>query len=169
MLTNRKRLAAAAVTVVAAGAIAVPGLTAAAAVPAARPAVSGTEAFQLVTTTAASQNESVIATGVFTAGGVDHQGNKVDTIKLPGGTFKIAHGPGKGSQKFNPNTCLTTINERGAYKVEGGTGRYAGISGHGTSQVSVEVIAARSKGVCSATLVPVAYQQIITASGPVHL
>jgi len=180
MLRTHIRLAGAAATVLAAGAITVSGLTPAMATPTVHPAVAGTaltgqpavsatERFQLVTSSATSQDASFIATGVFTAGGVDHQGDKSDTIALPGGTFKIEHSPGQGSQTFDPRTCLLSINEHGNYQVVAGTGRYAGISGHGRYQFTLLMIAARSHGTCSKTQEPVAFQQIITGSGPVHL
>jgi hypothetical protein len=42
--------------------------------------------------------------------------------------------------------------------------------GHGTYHLIVLLIAARnSKGQCSQTKLPLAFQQIITGSGPVHL
>jgi hypothetical protein len=39
-----------------------------------------------MTTSATAKTISVIATGVFTAGGVDHMGSKVDTLVFPAGT-----------------------------------------------------------------------------------
>ena len=41
-----------------------------------------------MTTSATAKTIGVIATGVFTAGGVDHMGSKVDTLVFPAGTFK---------------------------------------------------------------------------------
>jgi hypothetical protein len=106
---------------------------------------------------------------VFTAGGVDHSGNKVDTAVFSNGSFKIAHSKGTGSQSFNPKTCLMTISQHGTYALSGGTGAYAGISGSGKYQLSILAVAARSGGKCSRTKPPVAFQQIIKASGPVKL
>ena len=169
MLGNYKRLLAAASAVAAAGAIAVTGITAASAAPRTRQAVSGTEHFQLVTTSATSSTGHVIAHGVFTAPAVDHMGNSVDKFVFGNGSFKVKHSPGKGPQSFNPKTCLLTISQHGTYKVFGGTGRYARISGHGTYHVTILAIGARSKGKCSQSKPPVAFQQIITASGPVRL
>jgi len=176
MLRTHIRAAGLAAAVLAAGAIAVSGAVPAIAGPVRHPGVGGsapsgsaTEQFQLVTSSATSQDLSFIATGLFTAGGVDHQGHRVDTVQLPGGTFKIEHGPGQGSQTFNPGTCLTSVSEHGNYQVEAGTGRYAGISGHGRYQFTLLMIAARSHGTCSKTQEPVVFQQVITASGPVQL
>jgi hypothetical protein len=171
MMSFRNKVVAAAASVaLAAGAVAVAGLTAASASPAARPSVAGIEHFQLMTTSATSNRESIIAIGgVFTAGGVDFQGSKVDRVVFPGGTFKIAHSSGTGKRVFNPKTCLGVINLHGTYKLGHGTGKYKGISGHGRYQLSILFVGARSKGKCSQTKPPVAFQQIIKAQGPAHL
>lgn len=165
MLKVRSRLLGAAGALAAAGAIAVSGVAAAAA----HTNASGTEQFQLMSTSATSSTSSIIARGVFTAGGVDHAGSKVDTAVFSNGSFKIAHSKGTGSQSFNPKTCLMTVNQHGTYTLSGGTGKYAGISGSGTYQVSILAVGARSGGTCSKTKPPVAFQQIIKASGPVKL
>lgn len=136
-----------------------------------RPAVTGTQHFQLMTTSATSTKASVIALGsVITAGGVDHQGNKTDTVVFPGGTFKIRHSAGHGPQHFNPRTCLAVITQRGTYTLGHGTGKYKGISGHGRYLARILFVAARnSKGNCSERKAPRAFQQIITAHGPLTL
>jgi hypothetical protein len=170
MLNIRHRLIGAAAATVAAGTLAVSGVAvASAASHTARPAASGTEQFQLMNTSATSSNSSAIARGVFTAGGVDHSGSKVDTVVFPNGSFKIAHSQGTGTQHVNPKTCLMTISVKGTYKLSGGTGAYAGISGNGNYQVSILAVGARSGGTCSKTAPPVAFQQLIRASGPVTL
>lgn len=133
------------------------------------PAVSGTEHLQLMSTSATSNKASIIVSGVFTAGGVDLQGNKADTVKFAGGSFKITHSNGTGTQHFNPATCLMTLQLHGTYKISNGTGKYQGISGHGKYRLSILGIAARVKGKCSQKAAPVAFQQLINASGPVHL
>ena len=154
-----------------AGAVAATGLTAASASPAGAPGSSGFQHFQLMTTSATSSTASIIATGsVFTAGGVDHTGNRVDTAVFPDGTFKITHSPGTGTPRFNPRTCLGVIALNGTYQLSHGTGAYAGISGHGIYRVNIILVAGRnSAGKCSTKLPPVAFQQIIKAQGPVNL
>ncbi len=136
-----------------------------------RHAVTGTEHFQLMSTSATSTKSSIIALGsVITAGGVDHGGNKVDRVVFPGGTFQIRHSAGHGPQHFNPRTCLAVITQRGTYKLAHGTGKYKGISGHGRYLVQIRFVAARnSKGNCSQNKAPRAFQQIITAHGPLSL
>ena len=156
-----------------AGLITAFGVTAASAAspPAARSRGSATEHLQLMTTSATSSKSSIIATGVFTAAGVDSSGSKVDTVTLPGGTFKINHsGVTHGKQTFNAKTCLLTVSETGRYTLGHGTGRYAGIRGHGRFAFTILAIAARnSHGKCSMTLPPAAFHQVINASGPIHL
>jgi hypothetical protein len=172
MLKNSKsRLTAAGITT-AACALAVAGVTAAsAASPAgARPGVSGTEHFYVMTTSPTSTQDSAIMTGVFTVAAVDMPGRTVDTLKFPGGTVKLKHGAAQGKQTLNPKTCLFTASQTGRYTITGGTGRYAGISGRGTAKISILAVAARnSKGQCSQTLTPLAWQQVIEGSGPIHL
>jgi hypothetical protein len=132
-------------------------------------AITGTEHLQIMTTSATATTASTIAYGVFTAAGADHQGNTVDTIVFPGGSVKVKHSPGTGPQSFNPKTCLFTVNQHGTYSFSGGTGKYKGISGHGKYTISIVGLGAKVKGTCSQTLPPVAFQQVIDASGTVKL
>jgi hypothetical protein len=132
-------------------------------------AVSGTEHLQIMTTSGTATTASVIVWGPFTAAGVDHVGNTVDTLVLPGGTVKVRHPGGGGPGTFNPKTCLLTVNEKAAFTIVGGTGRYKGIKGHGTAVVSVVALGAKVKGSCSQTVPPVAFHQVINGSGPVTL
>jgi hypothetical protein len=171
MASYYKRLLAAASVIVTAGAVAVGGVAAANASPTVVPSVSGTQHFQLMTTSATSNRASIIAHGaVFTAGGVDIQGNKVDLVKFPGGTFRIRHSAGRGPQHFNPRTCLIQISQHGTYRLSHGTGRFKGISGHGKYHFTILAVGARNaKGQCSQTKAPKSFQQIITAQGPAHL
>jgi hypothetical protein len=168
VLTLNKKLLAAAGAVVTAVSLTVTGVAAAAAGSSTKPR---TEFFQLMSTSATSSTSQVIARGVFTDYGVDHTGNKVDAIVLQKGSFKIAHSAGTGTQRFNPRTCLARINLHGTYRIVHGTGtgKYAGIRGHGTYHLSILFIAARAGGKCSQSKPPVAFQQIIKASGPVRL
>ncbi len=167
MLTNSRLITAAAV---AAAAITVTGVTAASATPASQPAVSGTEHVQIMSTARASKTASAIAYGAFTAAGTAKLDSApVGTIAFPGGTIKISHHPGKGTMRFSPETCLTVIRQPGTYTITGGTGKYAGITGHGTYQLRFTFIAARRAGKCSTAAPPVARQELLRLSGPVHL
>jgi hypothetical protein len=161
-------------------AAAVSALTAAAAVlslalpagasPATRAAVSGTENFQVMTTSATATTIPIIAYGVFTAAGVDHTGSKVDTVVFSNGSFKINHSGVPVHFKVNPKTCLLQASGTGKVTLLGGTGAYKGISGTPLATLSILGIAARSStGKCSTTKLPVAFQQLIKASGKVTL
>jgi hypothetical protein len=167
VLKLNKRLLGATGALVAAVSFAVTGMTAASA---GSTGVSGTEFLQAMSTSATSATQPVIVRGVFTDYGVDHSGDTVDTFVLQKGSFKVAHSPGTGPQHFNPKTCLNRVNQHGTYRIFHGTGKYRGIHGHGTYHVSLLFIAARTAaGKCSETKPPVAFQLIITASGPVRL
>jgi hypothetical protein len=172
--TGRKRGAIAAMTGAAAAAavgLAMAGPASASPGAASSPAaVKGTEHIQIMTTSGTATTASAIVWGVFTAAGVDHMGNTVDTLVLPGGTVKVRHPGGGGPPStFNPKTCLFTVNERAAFTIVGGTGRYKGVKGHGTALVSVVGLGAKVKGTCSQTAPPVAFHQVINGSGPVTL
>ncbi len=185
MLNYGKRLIGAAGVLVTAGAVAIGGLTAASASPAARyaaqpaartahatarAATSGTEHFQLVTTSATAKRGRVIAYGVFTGAAVDTFGNRTDTFTFRNGSFKVRHFQGHGPQSFDPRTCLLTIRQHGKYKLGHGTGKYAGISGHGRYRFSILALGARNaNGKCSRRKPPVAFEEIIKGRGPVRL
>ena len=133
-------------------------------------AATGTENFQLMSTSATSSNSSIIASGVFTAPGTDHEGaHNTATFTFPNGTVTLKHSRGTGTQSFDPKTCLLTLNQHGTYNLTGGTGSYAGITGSGKYQLSILSIGASSGGKCSKTKPPVAFHQVINASGPVTL
>ncbi len=133
------------------------------------PALSGTEHFQLVSTSTTSNRGMVIAYGAFTARAVDVQGNKADTFKFANGSFKVTHSPGKGPATFNPKTCLGLVNQHGTYTIGHGTGAYAGITGRGKYQLSIVLIGAKSGGRCARNKPPAAAEIIIRATGPVRL
>jgi hypothetical protein len=172
MLKHRSRLIGAAWTVSTVAAIAMSGaMTASAAPTGARAAVSGTEHFQMMTTTGTGSTGSVIASGVFTAPAVDHehQATNTSTFTFSNGTILIKHSSGTGTQHFDPKTCLLTVNMHGTYKLVSGTGKYAGITGSGTYQLSILAIGASSGGKCTQNKPPVAFHQVINATGPVTL
>jgi len=124
----------------------------------------------IMSTSTTSTTASAIAYGLFTAGGSGKVGSGRDgTLSFPGGTIKLSHYAGKGSMHFSPKTCLAMISQPGTYKITGGTGKYAGITGHGTYQLSFTFIAARIAGKCSTAAPPVAQQELLRLSGTVHL
>ncbi len=175
-MLSPKRLLSAASAVTVASLVAVGGISAASASPrahpSASPSVSGIEHFQLVSASATSNKAPVIAYGLFAAPAVDHMGNTTDTFKFRGGSFRVKHSPGHGRPTFNTRTCVLQGTIRGTYSISHGTGKYAGISGHGTYVLRLLSIARRNAhGQCnpSQNALPLAFQEIINAHGPVHL
>ena len=178
-------LLAGASAVIATGAAVIFGLTAASAAPArpaaapahpaaapARPAagtsVSGIEHFRFMTTNGNSNTESAIALGVFIEGGIDHPG-RADKVIFADGTFRLRNSPGHGRTTFNHRTCLGIDNLRGTYKIYGGTGKYAGISGHGKYLSRARFVNKRNAaGRCDGSALA-ASQQVIWEHGPVRL
>jgi hypothetical protein len=162
----RKILASAATAAAAAAMIGGAGLASAST----HTGVSGTEHFQMMTTSATSNASSVIASGVFTAPATDREGpNNLGTFTFSNGTIVVKHSNGTGTQHFDPKTCLMTINQHGTYNLVKGTGAYTGISGSGNYQLSILAIGARSGGKCTQNKPPVAWHQVINASDPVSL
>jgi hypothetical protein len=174
---GRRRAVALATTGLAAGAaVTALALPAGAASLPARPAVvSGTQHFQMMTTSPTATKTSLIAYGALTAPGTDKQNpNGTDTFVFHGGTIGLKHTPGKGQtkQSFNPKTCLLQVSEKGTYKLTGGTGKYKGVSGSGTYALSIIGIGAKLKnGACnpSQNAVPIAWHQEINAVGKIKL
>lgn len=166
MFRHRNRLISAAGAALATATILASGALAASATT----TVTGSEHFQFVNTSPTSNKSPLIAYGAFTAHGTDVEGaHNTSVFKFANGTLKVKHSNGTGKQSFNPKTCLLQINQRGTYKIVGGTGAYKGISGHGTYHLQIVAIGAKSGGKCSTSqrTPPVAFQQIIQASGPV--
>ncbi len=171
MFKHRTRLIAAAGAVATAGVIATTGAMAAAAAPhPARAATSGAESFQIMTTSATG-TPSVITSGVFTAAGADQENQTANTAKFvfANGTVSLKHSSGKGTQSVNPKTCLATLNFHGTYTLTGGTGAYSGVTGSGTYKLSILAIAARSGGKCDLNKPPVAWHQVVNATGTATL
>ena len=154
--------AAAAITVTA-------GVTTASAAPTASHTASGTEYIQVMSASVTPGPASAIARGVFAAAGQVRLGDAKDsTITFPGGTVVLSHRPAANSSRFYPEGCLSVVSQTGSYRIVRGTGRYAGISGHGTYQLSLEIVAARSHGDCSSSKPPVAQQELLRLSGPLR-
>lgn len=146
------------------------GLAAASASTVQRPAASGTEHISLMTTQPSGAKYAVIASGLFTAGGVDVSGGRSDLIKLPAGTFKISHGVGHVlRQHLNPRTCLMSFAATAKFSVGSGTGAYKGISGSGQALISAVGITRRAKGKCDTNANPVVLEQTITGSAHLTL
>jgi hypothetical protein len=162
-------LSAAAITIVAVTGAAA-GASAASASPGAHRPGYGTEYIQVMSTATTGGLASAIARGVFTAAGqADLGSGQTGTLVFPGGTIAVSHQPSGGTSHVDPRTCLDLISQSGGYQIVGGTGRYAGIRGHGTYWLSLEFVSARSHGQCTSGQPPVAQQQLLRLSGPVRL
>ena len=163
-------LAATAAAIATATGVTAASAAAASAAPAASHTASGTEYIQVMSASVAPGPASAIARGVFTAAGQARLGGaKVSTITFPGGTIVLSHRPSaRAPRGSTPAGCLSVISQSGSYRIVRGTGRYAGISGHGTYQLSLEIVAARASGRCSSARPPLAQQELLRLSGPVR-
>jgi hypothetical protein len=163
MRISRITIAAAAASIIAGGA----GLAVANASTVQRSAASGTEHFSLMTTEPTTAKYVVIASGLFTAGGVDISGTNVDLVKLPGGTFKIDHNfPVKIlKEQLNRQTCLAEFAGTSKFTVEKGTGAYKGLTGSGKAVIEATFIARRTRGACNPNATPLVSEETISATG----
>ncbi len=132
---------------------------------------SGIEHFSLMTTVPSARRYTVIAHGVFTAGGVDIAGRTTDTIKFGRGSFKIHHG-GKVTvirQSGNRRTCLGRFEGTAKFTIGGGTGAYRRIRGFGKALISELAIFPRTRGRCNFNRNPLTNQETIRARAHIRL
>jgi hypothetical protein len=135
-------------------------------------ATSGTEHFYLMTTQPSAARYAIIATGVFTSGGVDISGNTADLVKVKGGSFKIRHGGPIHivKQIIDKKTCLAEFKATAGFTIAGGTGAYKKLSGSGRAVISDLAIFVRTKkGACNPNANPVVNEQTITGTANVKL
>jgi hypothetical protein len=144
------------------------GLVGAAAVAGASPA-SGTEHFRLVNTSFSGPG-SIIAHGVFNAGGTDYPGaHKTDLASFSNGAFSIHHPGGTSTFRVNPKTCVLKLTGSGNYSINHGYGAFAGVTGTGTYTFkAVGTFPRNANGTCdtSGSTQPTSFQEIILANGP---
>jgi hypothetical protein len=130
-------------------------------------ATSGVEHFH-ITSTSPNGNRTIIASGVFAAGGTSTPGNKRDTVTFSNGTFKIDHSAITPTFHFDSSTCTATGKGSGPYTLGSGTGAYAGISGGGQATVHIRETASKKKdGSCSNHVT--AFEFEVSASGDISL
>jgi hypothetical protein len=107
---------------------------------------------------------TVVANGPIHAKGTDAVISETkDVLTFPDGTISLTHDPKSASEGFDPATCTFRFTERGTYKVTGGTGAYAGATGHGKYRV---------KGIgvgCDENAPPEVFMLRIFAKGPIRL
>ncbi len=135
-------------------------------------AVSGTEHFQMVTTSGTGSTGSVIASGVFTAPAVDHEheASNTATFTFANGTITLKHSNGTGTQNFNPEDL--PAHHQPARHLQAAE-RHRRLRRDQRQrhhyQLSILGIRASSGGTCVQNKPPVAFHQVINASGPVSL
>ncbi len=143
--------------------------------PAAAATVTGAEHFQAVSTSATATRQGVIAYGLFTAYGVDHENNSnaatsTDLFTFAGGSFKVIHTTKRQSQTVNVKACFFRYTASGTYRLAAGTGKYKGISGTGTFALSAMGFGPKTKkGACNENANPIVSQQVINANGTARL
>jgi len=131
-------------------------------------AVSGTQHFQLVSASLSGKNNPVAAYGAFNASGTDNATSSTkDTFTFPGGSFRVTHKNTHSRQHFSKVTCAGVVHQRGTYKISNGTGRYAGISGHGRYRLRLLLVSRHTSSGCGNR--PIAVQSVIRARGPVSV
>jgi hypothetical protein len=164
MRIRRNLLIATASTIAAVGAIAGTSVLTASAAPRA----AATEHLQIVNV--GNSPDDAILYGPITGHAIDveNRSHTMSVLKFSNGTITISHPTKGGSQHFDPKTCLTVVSLHGTFKFTKGTGAYKGVTGSGTYQTNVLVLAARVKGKCSQTATPVAVHTVINAVGTAH-
>jgi hypothetical protein len=130
---------------------------------------TGMEHFKIVNVN--NQPGSVVARGVFNAGGTDYSRNNRDLFVFPTGAFTARHPAQQQtvvSQMFNPRTCAFKIVITGPYTLTNGYGAYQGISGSGSYVVTVTGVGPRqANGQCAPNAQPVTQVSTVVASGSV--
>jgi hypothetical protein len=142
-----------------AGAIVLPGVAAAG-------STSGTEHLQL--TTVNGSPGSILARGVFNAGGTFYpKGSHGDLSVFPTGAFTIHHSGGS-TFTLNPKTCFLKADLSGSYTLKGGVGDYSGIDGSGTyTGTETGVFPRNPNGTCATKGQPTGLVLKVSAKGPV--
>lgn len=159
----------AAITATGAGALTISAQSADADAPATQAAAKSQPEHFLVTT-GPDGKQVVVAHGAFAGGGRDVSSGQKDVLHLGGGTVTLKH-PNSESQfsqgPAHPKSCFVSLEGSGKYTLVNGTGRFEGVSGHGTFAYTGQAIAQRKgDGTCDTHSRPKAEAVYITASGP---
>jgi hypothetical protein len=150
------------------------GFAASASASTARPTASGTESFELLATGVGAQGAikfKAIYYGVVTAAGTEaspSSGN-TDTVRLPGGTFELKHGTPPGLRLTSVKTCLASGAGKVKYQLTDGTGRYKGISGSGSAEVTELALLGKVHGACTEQAPPLGLFIVVKGHGRAHL
>lgn len=127
------------------------------------------EHFRIISTSAGSSRQSVLARGQFTAGGYMVPGKVVkrratDKIVFRSGTFRMARHITRQWLPLPTSACLIRETIHGRYSLRHGTGAFAGISGSGSFALRIRGVIRRSHGKCGGPMT--VFQQITYAGGP---
>jgi hypothetical protein len=88
---------------------------------------------------------SILASGFFTAGGTDYQGNNVDVAVFHNGGFSIDHRGANVSFVVNQQTCAGKISGSNVpFSLYRGFGAFKGIAGAGTANVQGSFVTGRN-------------------------
>jgi hypothetical protein len=139
------------------------GLTAASAASSSHPAI---EHWDAMSTNPVSATATLIARGPVTIGGTVNL--ETGRAVLHGGKLTLKHHQVSGHSSSNPRTCLSTVTSSGTYRITGGTGKYAHVTGHGHYRLTAYAIEAKVNGKCATTVAPYAQEILLTASGPIQ-
>lgn len=117
-----------------------------------------------------NNNPSVNGVQVVVANGPIHARGKdvvvsahVDRFVFPKGSVKVRHHATSNRQHHDRVTCFGTFTQDGTYRIVGGTGAYAGATGHGDYTVHAQFVG------CSRTRPPHPFQLVLRAKGPLNL
>lgn len=129
------------------------------------------EKFRIISTSAGSRHQSVLATGSFTAGGYQIPGSvvdlrAVDKMVFPSGSFLVTRRIFHQSRPLPTKSCLVRITITGDYSLGSGRGAYRGISGSGGFTTRISGVIRRKHGLCGGPMT--AYQQITYETGSLH-
>jgi hypothetical protein len=112
---------------------------------------------------------TVAADGAFDDTGTIHfvddaNGVHHDVFVFSGGTAELAEVAKTDTFSFDPSTCVGSDRESGSYQLSG-TGRYAGLTGHGTWHHEATIVAPFGPGCSPADPQTVGFVKF-TATGP---
>jgi hypothetical protein len=129
----------------------------------------GTEHFRLVNTSFNGPG-SIVARGVFNAGGTDYPGgHNTDLASFANGAFSIHH-RGTSTGRVNLKTCVLKLTGSGKFTLNHGFGAYSGLTGSGNySFTAIGTFPRNPDGTCdtSGSVQPTTLQQTILANGSV--
>ena len=130
---------------------------------------SGSEHVRIVNTSFNGPG-SILAQGVFNAGGTDYPGgHNTDLASFSNGAFSIHH-HGTSAATLNTKTCVFKLTGSGKFTLNRGFGAYSGLTGAGTYTFKgIGTFPRNANGTCdtSGSVQPTTFQETIVAKGSV--